>query len=305
MTSFSNTDVILVTGANGHVAQHVISQLLHLPRCPRVRATVRSSSSAETLGHIFSSSVEKGQLELWIVQDITVDNAFNDAASGVTHIAHIASPLILSPQLIENDLLIPAIKGTISILASAPSSPTLKSVVITSSFAAAFDPKQGFRPGYVYSSKDWNPISYSEAADPLLDLNQYPGQWRLWITYLVSKKLAEEAAWKFYEQHHPRWNMSTILPTYIGGPTVLPLTEKHGSLRLSFNAGLIWKAAIGDGELPKDDFPFWVDVRDVAKAHVNALIEPKAFGSRWILTPHSFTFKQVNAELSLLTQFRH
>jgi hypothetical protein len=72
-----------------------------------------------------------------------------------------------------------------------------------------------------------------------------------------------------------------------------PLTEKHGELGLSFSAGLLWKIAVGDGGLPNDNFPFWVDVRDVAKAHINALIEPSAFGSRWILAPSSFMYKQV------------
>jgi nucleoside-diphosphate-sugar epimerase len=242
---------------------------------------------------VFSLAVEKGQLELQIVEDITIEGVFDNTVRGVTHIAHIASPIILNPQSIENDLLIPAIKGTTSILTSALPSPTLKSVVITSSFAAVFDPKQGFRPGYTYSSRDWNPLSYSEAADPSLDLAQYPGHMRPWITYFASKKLADEAAWKLYEEHSPSWKLSTVLPTYIGGPTVLPLTEKHGSLGLSFSAGLLWKIAVGDGRLPNDNFPFWVDVRDVAKAHLNALIEPSAFGSRWILAPSSFMYKQV------------
>ncbi|KAJ5117342.1 aldehyde reductase II [Penicillium atrosanguineum] len=219
-------------------------------------------------------SNQEGRLELQIVQDIIVDGAFDDTVSGVTHITHIASPLLLNPQSVENDLLIPAIKGEISIHAPALLLPTLKSVVITSSFAAAFDPKHGPRPIYIYSSKCWDPITYSEAADLSLDPGQCPGQWRPWNTYLASKKLAEEAVWKLYEQHHPRWNLSTILPTYIGRPTVLPLTEKHGSLTLTFSAGLICKIAIRDGDLPKDDFAFWVDIEhyDVdAKSSLNAL----------------------------------
>lgn len=197
MTSFSTTDVVLVTGGNGYVAQHVISQLLSLPSGPKVRATVRSTSSITTLSQVFSLTVEKGQLEVQIVEDITIEGAFDNIVRGVTHIAHIASPIILNPQSIENDLLIPAIKGTTSILISALLSPTLKSVVITSSSAAVFDPKQAFRPGYTYSSKDWNPLSYSEAADPSLDLAQYPGHMRPWITYFASKKLAEELRGSF------------------------------------------------------------------------------------------------------------
>lgn len=291
--SFSSSDIVLVTGANGHVAQHMISQLLSLSPSPQVRATVRSASSKADVTQAFKKSVQEGQLDLRIVEDITVEDAFDDVLRDVTYIAHIASPLTLNPRSVEDDLLVPAMKGTTSVLHSALNSPTLKSVVITSSFAAAFDPKRGYRPGYVYSSIDWNPITYLEAANPSLDLAQYPAQWQPWITYLASKKLAEEAAWKFYEKNKPRWSLATILPTYIGGPTILPLKKKAVTPNLSFSAGFIWKTALGDGELPEDDFPFWVDVRDVAKAHINALTEPKAYGARWILTAQSFTFKQV------------
>lgn len=32
-----------------------------------------------------------------------------------------------------------------------------------------------------------------------------------------------------------------------------------------------------------DDFPFWIDVRDVARAHILALLRPEAANKRWIL----------------------
>ncbi|KAK2877276.1 putative secondary metabolism biosynthetic enzyme [Arthroderma sp. PD_2] len=285
------SDLVLVTGANGHVAQHVVSQLLSHPSDVRVRGTVRSSSSAQRMQNIFKSSIISGRLEVVIVPDMTVDGAFDQAIQGATYVAHIASPLNLAPKDVETDLLIPAINGATSMLKSAMKEPRVKGVVITSSLVAAFDPQHGFRPGYTYSAADWNPITYDEAADPNLDLNQYPEEWRPWITYMASRKLAEKAAWDFHSKHMPTWSLSTILPTFICGPSVLPLEKGAGSL--TFSTGLVWRTATGNEALFHNDFPYWVDVRDVARAHIQALTLPAAWGKRLILAPQSLLFSDV------------
>ena len=62
------------------------------------------------------------------------------------------------------ELLDPAINSTKAILASIQrSAPTVKRVVITSSFAAIVSMADGPRPGYVYSEKDWNPMTWEQA----------------------------------------------------------------------------------------------------------------------------------------------
>ena len=82
----------------------------------------------------------------------------------------------------ERDLLIPATRGTTEILkAVRKNAPQVKRMVITSSFAAVNDPKQGIRPGYVYSKKDRNPVTYDEAKTGLGAL-----------AYTANKKLAEK-----------------------------------------------------------------------------------------------------------------
>jgi hypothetical protein len=56
----------------------------------------------------------------------------------------------------------PAIGSTKSILKSIQTyGPTIKRVIVTSSFAAITDDSKGFRPGYVYTEADWNPVSLS------------------------------------------------------------------------------------------------------------------------------------------------
>ena len=83
----------------------------------------------------------------------------------------------------------------------------------------------------------------------------------------------------------------TILPTCTGGPNILPLTRGVDSLSLSQR--LFWKAAT-DASLPKLDWPGRVDVRDVAKAHVNALVTPEAAGKRWITSSAMASYSDVS-----------
>lgn len=226
--SFTASDLVLVTGANGHVGSHLVNLLLEDPNSPRVRAAVRSESSATPLRQRFTRHIDAGRLDFSYVADMTAPGAYDAAVQEVTHIAHVASPLILDPPDLEKDLLQPAIRGTVGLLESANKSNTVKSVVVTSSFAAAFDPFKGWDSNYTYSSKDWNPLTYENAVgrESTEGLDE---RYRGFMAYLSSKKLAEEAAWRYYrEEVKGRWSFSTILPTYIGGPCVLPLKGERG-----------------------------------------------------------------------------
>ena len=59
-------------------------------------------------------------------------------------------------------------------------------------------PSKGTRPGYVYSEKDWNPITEEEAI-------QNPSN-----GYRASKTFAEKAAWDFVETEKPNFNIVTV-----------------------------------------------------------------------------------------------
>lgn len=87
--------------------------------------------------------------------------SFNDS--------HIASPFILEVNNAEEDLLKPAMQGTVGLLQSALSSPSVKSVVVTSSFASVFDPKKGWRSGYTYTAV--NMPSHCESSSLINELS--------------------------------------------------------------------------------------------------------------------------------------
>ena len=286
---FSPTDTVLVTGASSHVAQHIVDQLLAKPSGPYVRATVETEESALLLESAFLTHVRSGRLLILFVPDVLAEGAFNEVVRDVTHIAHLAAPMAVRARDVEKELLIPAIGSTTGILKAALKETSIKSVVLTSSFGAILDPAHGFRPGYTYTSDDWNPITYEEAADPDLDLGRWEPQWRPFISYMASKTVAEKAAWDLYNREMPDWGLTVLNPVYIGGPCVVPLTP--GPQCLSWSNTLIWTVALG-GNLA-EDYPFWVDVRDVAKAHVEALVRPQVWGRRWILASGRMLYSEV------------
>lgn len=79
------------------------------------------------------------------------------------YVLHTASPFHFNVQDPVNDFLDPAIKGTTGVLkAIKANAPSVKRVVITSSFAAIVNAKKHPR---LYSEKDWNPVTWQEAMD--------------------------------------------------------------------------------------------------------------------------------------------
>ena len=84
--SFVTRDLVLVTGANGHVAQHVVNQLLSLPISPRVRGTVRSERKASELRAFYADKIAEGVFDVFVVDDMTADGAFDEALVGMLNI---------------------------------------------------------------------------------------------------------------------------------------------------------------------------------------------------------------------------
>ncbi|XP_057978567.1 phenylacetaldehyde reductase-like isoform X3 [Malania oleifera] len=95
---------------------------------------------------------------------------------------------------------------------------------------------------------------YFNAADP-----------QLW--YMLSKTLAEEAAWKFTKEN--KIDMVTIHPGLVIGPLLQPILNASVEVMLSLIQGV--------QTMPTEIYR-WVDVRDVANAHVQAFEIPSASG---------------------------
>ncbi|KDQ18875.1 hypothetical protein BOTBODRAFT_28363 [Botryobasidium botryosum FD-172 SS1] len=281
MPAIQSPAKVLVTGASGYVASWIVKVLLE--RGYSVRGTVRSASKGESLKNTFKDHGENFSYVL--VEDMTIDGAYNDAVKGVDAIAHTASPVVLNARD-PYDLINPAVSGTVNILKSAKQyGPTVKRVVITSSCATIFQPKKGNPP--IYTEEDWNEVAVKEVETKGVDADQ-PQKYR------ASKVLAERSAWKWAEENKDVvvFDVTTILPSFVLGPI---LTEVASPSQLNASPQRFYDAV--KTEKPADALTSFVasvvDVRDVALAHVRALEVEEAGGQRFIVTKTSFSWQLI------------
>ncbi|PWY70849.1 NAD(P)-binding protein [Aspergillus sclerotioniger CBS 115572] len=277
-------ETILVTGASGFVASHIIATFLAAGY--RVRGTVRSGSTAETVQSRFAPEhVER--LSFAVVPDMAASGAFDKAVEGVTGVIHTASPFTLKVTDNETDLLQPAIQGTLNILtAVAAQGPEVRRLVFTSSFAAIVDISQGLRPGYRYTEADWNPCSYDEAKAST-DAS---------FVYCASKALAERQLWEWVDAHSPNFDVVAICPPWIFGPSVgAPSPGKNG---LNESSEAIWRLVNGSlTSIPDYDYIAFANVHDAAAAHYEAYVRPEAGGERFLVAGGRFLYQDACAIL--------
>jgi len=275
------TGKVLVSGASGFIAAWVVKRLLE--EGYSVRGTVRSKPKGEYLSNLFKSFGDK--FEYVIVEDIEKEGAFDEAVKGMDAIEHTASPFHNSADDPE-ELLGPAIKGTVGILDSVlKNAPQVKRVVITSSCAAVYDTNSKV-PG-VFSEKDWNISSGERIKEKGRDVPQVD-------KYRGSKALAERAAWKWMDVHKGQigFDLAVMNPPFVFGP-IIHEVPKVESLNTSVN--IFYKVLKGD----KTDDELaahagcWIDVRDLAQAHMRAIQVEEAGGSRYVLSTSSFAFQDL------------
>lgn len=157
----------------------------------------------------------------------------------------------------EDDLIIPARDGTLRALRGAKASGTVKRVVVTSSFAAI---GYGHPPqSQPFTEKDWTDIKSPRTP-----------------AYPKSKTIAERAAWDFVEKENPGFELATVNPVGVLGPVMSKSAGTSVDIVVRMLKG-------GMPFLPKLSVG-WVDVRDVATLHLDAMTNPKAKGERFLAT---------------------
>jgi nucleoside-diphosphate-sugar epimerase len=129
-------------------------------------------------------------------------------------------------------------------------------------------------PGHVFTEADWNEVALPLA---LREGKATPGP----ITYTASKVASEKAFWAFVEEAKPAFKAAAINPVFIYGP---PLTVPHSREQVGFTYRHIFDISAGS-QIPEPalGFPWFVDVRDVARLVVFAVENPdKTNGQRYI-----------------------
>ena len=89
MSVIEKGSTVLVTGANGFIASHIVDQLIIAGY--NVRGTVRTESKGNWLKEHFDAKYGAGKLEIVAVPDMAVEGAFNEAVKGqlVVHIRYL------------------------------------------------------------------------------------------------------------------------------------------------------------------------------------------------------------------------
>ncbi|KAI0102396.1 NAD dependent epimerase/dehydratase [Nemania sp. FL0031] len=270
---------VLLTGGSGFIATHILELLLQ--KGYDVVTTVRTEEKAK----IIRDAHPGAKLTVVLVPDVAQPNAFDEVLQqtpDLDYVQHTASPFHFRFKDAKTEILDPAIIGTTSILeATKKYAPGVKRVVVTSSFAAILSADKLTDPTKTWSEADWNPNTYEDG------LTGPPG-----TTYRVSKTLAEKAAWDFKEKEKPSFDIATINPPFVFGPVVhhmsslADINTSNGNM-VALIVGR-WKA-----EIPPTGVHLFVDVRDVAKAHVEAMERPEAGGQRFFVTAGLFTNKDI------------
>src|SRR5579871_5521784 len=126
-------DKVLVTGASGFLAQHVILKLLE--KGYDVRGTLRSLKRAEEVKSVLGKYNPKGASIELVEADLGADKGWDEAVKGCKFVQHVASPFPAVHPKDENELIRPAREGALRVLKAAKAA-GVKRVVMTSSFAA-------------------------------------------------------------------------------------------------------------------------------------------------------------------------
>jgi nucleoside-diphosphate-sugar epimerase len=194
----------------------------------------------------------------------------------VDGIFHTASPLDFSLKTYEQ-LVIPAVRGSETLLASAlKAGSQLTSVVVTSSVVAIVNPKD--EPEYIFSEADSASASLEKAnADKEAGIETPVG-----ILYGASKTAADRAVWKFRTEKKPSFAISTVNPSVVIGP---PVVLASSGEKLNETLRPLWGILSGTSKTipPNIGTGSFVDVRDVAFMHIWAYENPsKADGERYI-----------------------
>jgi nucleoside-diphosphate-sugar epimerase len=268
-----SSPLVLVTGPSGFVGAHVFKALLNAGY--RVRGTLRSDKHITFLKSEYPEA--SSRMSFAIVKDLQAPHALDQAVQDVDYICHVASPYTYTVKDPWKELVMPAMEGTRNVMQSAiDHAKQLKRVTVLSSFASVVDLSKNPRPGYVYTDKDWDPVTEEQAKQ---DAN---------FGYHASKTFAERTAWDMHKAAKPSWDLVTFCPPMIYGPPVHEVDASKGIDGLGTSLKRLLSSIMGKDpeyapKVPPFRLPASADVRDVAKAHVKALSLPQGSSDRFLL----------------------
>lgn len=256
-------DCVVVTGATGFVASHVIEKLFENGYA--VHGTVRDPSNKNKTAHLIKLQKKYDAKLKLFKADLLESNPFDLAVEGCSGFLHIASPVNVANMDHKEkvDLVDAAVKGTLSALNAAYKA-KVRTMIITSSVVSLAPSKaKDFTKledcKNPYNETDWGDVCTLEEG-----------------TYGFSKVQAELATNEWMSKFNtPPFRLATVHFPVALGPQL--------SSRVTSSNELVYTTINGDYPFIIPLYFHIVDIRDVARAHVFLLENKKAEG-RYIVS---------------------
>ncbi|KAI0761206.1 NAD-P-binding protein [Trametes elegans] len=266
----SSKQLILVTGINGFLGSHIVDQLVKDGY--RVRGTVRSHKVASARE---SNVAYGGDVDVVAIDDLAYGD-FSEALQGVHAVIHPAAP-IFGKEAIETALTA-TVEGAVNILRQTEKA-GIKRFILMSSLITVRMPDDPFP---MWNETEWLEVTREKALashDPVVE-------------YATAKVLAEKAVWAFADTH-PNIDVTTLNPPFFIGP----FAHKYrftDALLSELSTNLLLYQLFQPGGRPFSRSLLSIDVRDSARALVNALTSPTDVGrKRLLILSHAVGWKEV------------
>lgn len=265
---------VFISGANGFIAQHVVKLLLE--QNYKVIGSARSQDKCDTLIKQFDNNPN---LSMVVVPELSKSDAFDaifkEYGSEITVVLHTASPFRFNVTDVEKELLIPACNGTLGVLESIKkyAADKVERVVITSSSGAILDPSKMGDKAYVFDETMWNPFTWKSCqSNPV-------------IGYCASKKFAEQKAWEFLKENQNlvKFKLAAVIPVHVFGPHIFDSDIKD-TVNCSMEVVNKFLKNGPNFEVKPNSKNQFIDVRDIAKAHMYAFQRENTIGKRLLLS---------------------
>lgn len=269
------TQTILVTGATGYIAKHLVLQLLEAGYTVKgsARSISREGELRDALEPRLSDPAALDRLSV-VALDLSKDEGWDAAMEGVDVLMHTASPFPMNQPKNEDDLIRPAVDGALRAVKAARAAGITR-VIMTSSTAAV-------------TGKDRNSDQAEFTEDDWTDTD-HPSV----TAYVKSKTLAEKAVWDWQASDAPDMQITMINPSFVQGA---PLDDNFGTSIQVIERLLSGK----DPMLPRFGFTC-VDVQDIATMHIRAMERPESIGKRFIGAERFLWFQ----DFALLLKAQH
>ncbi|XP_038905284.1 cinnamoyl-CoA reductase 1-like [Benincasa hispida] len=244
-TSAVSGQTVCVTGAGGYIASWLVKLLLE--KGYTVRGTVRNPDDQKN-AHLKNLEGAKERLSLYSADLLDLDS-LKTAIMGCHGVFHTASPVTDDPEKVEQ-----AIIGTKNVMTAAAEA-NVRRVVFTSSIGTVYmNPNRS--PDTVVDESCWSDLEFCKNT-------------KNWYCYAKTK--AEQAAWEVAKER----GVDLVAVSY----THLDVYKRQ-ILQEGVNASVvhIMKYLTGSAKTYVNAVQGYVDVKDVAKAHVLVYETPSASG---------------------------